>query len=123
MFRIMDCGSKLSYPHEKMVKSWKLLPTLKPYLIFSRQFWKDFPFSKYQKSFGGKKINLAKKVGPYLMRFSLCYTIFCIWLAKFTCWLTTSLVSDEQKILEKGKLVEGLQDFFTVCKLTDTFSR
>jgi hypothetical protein len=26
---------------------------------------KDFPFPKYQKkSFGGKKINLAKKVGP-----------------------------------------------------------
>ncbi len=38
-------------------------------LIFSRQIFffaqKDFPFPKYQKkSFGGKKINLVKKVGP-----------------------------------------------------------
>jgi hypothetical protein len=36
-------------------------------LIFSRQNFftqKYFPFPKYQKSFGGKKINLAKTVGP-----------------------------------------------------------
>jgi hypothetical protein len=42
--------------------------TFFPPIFFFAQ--KDFPFPKYQKSFGGKKINLAKKVGPLIKTFS-----------------------------------------------------
>jgi hypothetical protein len=37
-------------------------------IFFPQNFFpqKGFPFLKYQKSFGGKKINLAKKVGKFL---------------------------------------------------------
>ncbi len=48
----MDCGSKLSCPHEKMVKSWKFLPTLKLYSQFvalkklHRNLYLNFNFGK-----------------------------------------------------------------------------
>jgi hypothetical protein len=56
MFWIMDCGSKLSCPHDNMVKSWKFLPTLKPYYA-SKIF---FFFMIFMKILNKKKMVEAK---------------------------------------------------------------